>query len=83
VAAYVTIATYSQPNAFASLKAASKRRGAQALRAPRGGLAVFDKAHPTSVYLAYPDGNRQIEVYHPDPRKARALVQSGAITAVP
>jgi hypothetical protein len=82
-AAYLTVATYRRPNAYATIAAAAKRRGAVAMRIPRGGLAVYDRAHPTSVYLAFPKSSRQIEVYHPDAKQARALVKRGGIVAVP
>jgi hypothetical protein len=82
-AAYLTVATYRRPNAYASIATAAKRRGAVAMRVPRGGLAVYNRAHPTSVYLAFPKSSRQIEVYHPDAQRARALVRRGEIVAVP
>ena len=51
-------------------------RGAVTIRVPGGGLAVYDRARPTSVYLAYPGDDRQIEVFHPDARAARKLVRA-------
>lgn len=80
---FLVVATYRRPGAFAGLKAAGRRPGAVALRVRGGGLAVYDRAHPTSVYLAYPRSDRQIEVYDPDAAEARRLVGSGAIVRVP
>ncbi len=47
-----------------------------------GGFAFVDKNHPTSVYLAYPGSNFQIEVFDPNPSVARRLVTSGKIVPV-
>jgi hypothetical protein len=80
---FLVVATYRRPNAFAGLQAAGRRPGAVTLRVRGGGLAVYGRAHPTSVYLAYPGSDRQIEVYHPDATEARRLVRSGAIVPVP
>ena len=47
-----------------------------------GGIAVYSRAHTTSVYVAYPDSAQQVEVYDPSPAKARQLVQQGLIRPV-
>lgn len=80
---FLTVATYPRRNALAGLRAAGRRPGAVTIAVRDGGLAVYDRAHPSSVYVAYPRDDRQVEVYHPDPRQARALVRSGTITPVP
>ena len=82
-ARFLTVATYVRKDAVAGLERAGRRPGAVRMNAPGGGVAVYDRARPSSVYLAYPGDDRQIEVYHPDARKARELVRSGAIVAVP
>jgi hypothetical protein len=76
---FLAVATYPQSNAYAQVKAASRRPGAVTMALPRGGLAVYDRARPTSIYLAYPGGGEQIEVYHPSARQARKLVRSGQV----
>ena len=82
-AQFLAVATYRRADALAGLERAARRPGAVRLRVRGGGIAVYDRARPTSVYLAYPGDDRQIEVYHPDAREARRLVQAGAIVAVP
>ena len=47
-----------------------------------GGVALVDKKHPTSVYVAYPHVNLQIEVYDPNPGRAQQLLESGQIAPV-
>jgi hypothetical protein len=81
--AFLTVATYPRPNAYADVRAASQRAGAVSFRVAGGALAVYDRAEPTSVYLAHPGARQQIEVYDPDARKARRLVRSGAVQPVP
>ena len=80
---FLAVATYEQPNAYAAIEAAARRPGAITIHPPNGGLAVYDRARPTSVFLAYPGGTRQIEVYAPSAAWARRLVRSGAVTPVP
>ena len=79
---YLTVATYPLPNGYARVVAASRKEGAEARRIRGGGLAVLDPQRPSSVYLAYPRGKYQVEVYHPSPNRARDLVLSGAIEQV-
>ena len=47
-----------------------------------GGRAFVDKNHPTSVYVAYPNVNLQVEVYDPAHGRARKLVTSGQLVPV-
>jgi hypothetical protein len=47
-----------------------------------GGFAFADEKRPTSVYLAFPDLDLQIEVYDPKPGRAQQLVASGQIAPV-
>jgi hypothetical protein len=81
-AAFLTVATYPLEKAYDAVKAAAKRPGAVGFTLPRGGVAVYDRARPTNLYLAYPDGQEQIEVYAPSAGEARRLVQSGRIQPV-
>ena len=78
----LTVATYPEKDAFADIQAASRRAGAVTIQLAGGGLAVYDRARPTSVYLAYPDAKEQIEVFDPTPNRARLLVQAGQIQPV-
>ncbi len=79
---YLTVGTYPLANAFALLKATAKKNNVQLIKLPGGGLAFVDKNHPTSVYLAYPSSNLEIEVYDPSSGRARQLVTSGQIAPV-
>jgi hypothetical protein len=79
---FLTIGTYPRPAAFAELKRAAKADGAVSLKVGDDGLAVFNEAKPTSVYLGYPDARYQVEVYHPSPDEARRLALSGQVVPV-
>jgi hypothetical protein len=80
---YLTVGTYRFPNAFHALQVIAKRPGAVTRDVEDGGLAVTNRSSPTSVYLAYPGEDVQVEVYDPDPEKALDLVTSGEIRPVP
>jgi hypothetical protein len=79
---FLTIGTYPRPTAFAELKRAAKADGAVSLKVGEDGLAVFNQARPTSVYLGFPDARYQVEVYHPSPDEARRLALSGQVVPV-
>ncbi len=80
--AYLTIATYRLPNAFAATEAASKREGSTPIPVNDGGVAFFSSRYPRSVYLAYPDSDYQVEIYHPLGYISRQIVSSGRIRPV-
>jgi hypothetical protein len=79
---FLTVATYPRPDAYADVEAAAKRPGAVTITLP-GGLAVYDQATPTSVYLAYRASTQQVEVYSPSALEARRVVESGLVRPVP
>lgn len=79
---FLTVGTYSQPNAFTELKRAAKRKGSVSVTIDNGGLAVFDSSKPTSVYFAYPDGKLQVEVFAPSGETARSLALTGQIKPI-
>jgi len=79
---FLAIGTYPQAKAFATLKATAKKQGVPTIGLRGGGLAFVDKTHPTSVYVAYPGSDYQIEVYDPSPARARKLVVSGKLVPV-
>ncbi len=79
---YLTVGTYPQRNAFATLRATAKTQGLRSIPLAGGGLAFQYKRRPTSVYLAYPGSNYQIEVFDPSPSRALRLVTSGQIKPV-
>jgi hypothetical protein len=77
---FLTVGTYPEANPMRSLTNALRRKGTQRFTVPQGGIAVQDGAHPTSVYLAYPNSSLLLEVFEPSPAAARAVVHSGAIS---
>jgi hypothetical protein len=79
---YLTIGTYPQKDALDILKSTAAKNHARTLKLAGGGLAFVDEKHPTSVYLAYPDVDVQVEVYDATPGRARQLVTSGTIAPV-
>jgi hypothetical protein len=76
---FLSVGTYPQAKAFATLKATAKKQGEQTIAVRGGGLAFVDRTHPTSVYVAYPGSDYQIEVYDPSPARSRQLVVSGKL----
>jgi len=79
---YLTVGTYPTRRAYAVLKRQSRRSGNQSRPAARGGLAVWSKQRPQSVYVAYPGSDLQVEVYAPSSRQARSLVTSGTVKPI-
>jgi hypothetical protein len=78
----LTIGTYPQKRALERLRATAAKNQGPTMRLDHGGVALVDKMHPTSVYLAYPNLDLQLEVYDPAPGRARRLVASGQIAPV-
>jgi hypothetical protein len=79
---YLTVGTYPQHHAFATLMATAKKQGVPTIDLAGGGLAFQDKSSPTSVYLAYPNSDYQIEVFDPSAGQSRELVESAQIKQV-
>lgn len=79
---YLTIGTYPEKGALAILKRTAAKNHVPTMSVGGGGVALVDKKHPTSVYVAYPHVALQIEVYDPKPGRAQQLVESGQITAI-
>jgi hypothetical protein len=79
---YLTIGTYPQKGALEILEATAAKNQVPTMNVDNGGLAFVDKKHPTSVYIAYPSSDFQIEVYDPAPGRARQLVTSGQVRPV-
>jgi hypothetical protein len=79
---YLTVGTYPQRDALATLRATARKQDSRTIRLAGAGVAFQHKTHPSSVYLAYPGSDVQIEVYDPIPGRARLLVLSGRITPV-
>ena len=79
---FPTVGTYPMRDAFSAVKVIAQRPGAIQIKLSNGGIAVTDPAHPTSVYIAYPQGKVEVEVFDPSPAGARQLVMTGFIVPV-
>lgn len=79
---FLTVSTYTQPNAVAVLRRQSKRSGGTIGRAPDGATVYYDRTNPHSVYLAHPGSAIEVEVYDPSFERALKLVNSGQIVVV-
>ncbi len=79
---YLTVASYPVANAYAVTRTAAGRPGSVRLSGKRGGIAFYSKERPTNVYIAFPRGNTQVELYAPEPRVLRQLVAAGRIRPV-
>jgi hypothetical protein len=80
---FLTVGTYPRPGAYSTLNKFSTKPEAVSERLPGAGLAVYSRAKPQSVYVAYQDSDLQIEVYDPAPGRAMRLVLSGQLTPIP
>ncbi|MGH3073269.1 MAG: hypothetical protein ACRDNB_13525 [Gaiellaceae bacterium] len=78
----LTVATYPLANAFATATARARNAQMTSEKTQRGGLAVWSRTRPTSVYLAFPDVRQLIEIYSPDAAEALRLARSGQVVAV-
>jgi hypothetical protein len=81
-AAYLIVATYPVPNAYKAVRTAAKESGAVTFHPKRGGLAVYNQSAATNVYYAFPGSKYQVEVFDPNPGRARQLVRSGTIRPI-
>ncbi len=79
---YPLVGTYPVEDAFQAVQTAGAQPGAETFPIPRGGLAVVNEAAPTNVYFAYPGTKVQIEVFDPNPARARRLVETGAVRQI-
>jgi len=80
---YLTVGTYPMADAFAVTSAAAGEQGAVRIDAGNGAVAFYNTARPTSMYLAYPGSDYQIEVFDPSGAKARNLVEAQQVVLVP
>lgn len=80
--AFLTVGTYALPNALAALRANAKRTNVKLRQGPRGALVWVDPDSPTSVYVARPGEDFQIEVYDPTPKAALDVALSPRLRPV-
>ena len=78
----LTIATYPLPDAYGTAAGRAKKAEMTSTRTANGGLAVWSKKQPTSVYVAFRGVPSLIEVYAPQANEARTLALSGRLRPV-
>jgi hypothetical protein len=78
----LTIGTYPLQDAYGTAAGRAKGAGMTSRPTRNGGLAVWDKARPTSVYVAFRGVPSLIEVYAPDAKEARTVALSGRLRTV-
>lgn len=78
-AAFLTIGTYRQSDAYPAALEAAKSGGQRSAKLPGGGVMLWSLERPTSVYVARPGSDLLVEVYSPDADQAKALARSGAV----
>jgi hypothetical protein len=79
---FLTVGSYEQPDALASIRELGQKPGAILVKTAGGGLAYAQGPKATSAYLAFPGVDTQIEVFDPQAGSALSLVRSGAIVPV-
>lgn len=80
---YLDVGSYPFPGAYAATAGLVGEKGNVRVDVP-GAVAFYPKSRPTSVILSFrKDPDMQIEVFHPDPKKALAIARSGDIVPVP
>jgi len=76
---YLTVGTYPRADALAAARAAAAGEQTRSAELPDGGVMLWSVERPESVYAASPGSDLLVEVYSPDPERARALVRGGAV----
>lgn len=79
---FLTVGTYPVADAQEALRRTAAENDARLERLDDGAVVLPNPTAPGSVYLAYPESDLEIEVYHPDPGRALALIRSGSIEPV-
>jgi hypothetical protein len=79
---FLTVGSYPKRRAYAALKRQAAQSVNDSESAARGGIAVWSKQRPQSVYVAYPGSDVQVEVYAPSSSRARRLATSENVTPI-
>jgi hypothetical protein len=79
---FLTVGTYPGDHAYEDLKKVSTGPAVHSNLLDGGGLLVAPKRLPKSVYLAYPQGQYQVEVYDSSAGTARTLALNGLVTEI-
>jgi hypothetical protein len=78
---FLTVGTYPVPNAYATTKSASQQKDSIPIPIA-GGVAFYTAAKPTSVYIAFPGVDEQIEVFDPSAARLHAEITRRLVRAV-
>jgi hypothetical protein len=76
---FLVVATYPFAGAYDALKKSAKGK---AVAGPNGSIYFVRPGDPTSVLVAFPNVDDQIEVYDPSPAVARAIAATGEVKPV-
>jgi hypothetical protein len=79
---FLTVGSYQQPDALASIRELGQKPGAVLIEVLGGGAAYAEGPEATSAYLAFPGVGTQVEVFDPKGGAALQLIRSGAIVPV-
>src|SRR5262245_3997103 len=79
---YLTVGTYAFAQPIPALEELATKPGGVQRSAADGGIVYFNRDVPNSVYLAFPGQEVEIEIYDPDPARAKELATTGAIVPV-
>jgi hypothetical protein len=74
---FVTVGTYPTKNAYATVAAARKLKGAQVQEVSPNVIAATYAAHPHSAYVAWRDKSLVVEIFDPKPLGAQTLARFG------
>ncbi len=76
---FLTIGTYLVADAAASIRRLVGSHGAGVRTGSDGSLIAADPRKPSSVYIAKPGSEVEVEVFDPSPRRALSLALSGSV----
>lgn len=79
---FLTVGTYVHADPVTALRRQGKESGGVLGSAPGKAVVYFGRDNPSSVYLAYPGVDVEIEVFDPNFTRALQLVNSGQIVPV-
>lgn len=80
--AFLTVATYPRPDAYALVQAGGSRPGAVAVEDAGGALVTTESQQSTNAYFAFEGTPLLVEVFDPKPGKAFEEIQSGRVQLV-
>ena len=73
---FLTVGTYPVPDAIGAVRRSAREAQVDPKKLPDGGLAFVPPTNTSSVYVAYPGSDYQIEIYHPDPATALDIART-------